>query len=91
MPNLVEMGLRIQDYTHRRTLFKRVPVGQIFHCDKRWWYKHTTRTAVPADEISNKPVRFKYGKAVRVFDETAPSKPKSRGLTYEEFMNSSAL
>jgi hypothetical protein len=48
-------------------------------------------TAIPADEPSDDKTRFKFGKWIRVFDETAPPYRPLTGLSYDEFMSDAAL
>lgn len=73
MPELVRPGLKLSDVQSRRTLFRRVRIGQIFYRENRWWSKRTTRTAVSADSSNNDPVFFKGAVSARVFDESLPA------------------
>jgi len=91
MPNLVQQGLRIQDVQSKRTRFKHIRIGQIFYVGGRWYQKRTSMTAIPADEPSDDKTRFKFGKWIRVFDETAPPYRPLTGLSYDEFMSDAAL
>jgi len=91
MPSLVQLGLRIRDVQSKRTQFRHVRIGQIFYSGGRWWQRRSRFMAFVADEPTCEKARFKFGKWVRVFDETAPPYKPIGSKTFEEFMNESAL
>lgn len=92
MPNLVREGLTIKDVHSRNRIFKRVRIGQIFYCQGSWWSKRSLRTAVPADNSSNKPTYFKGAKIVKIFDESLPTvAPVATGESFEDFLAFSLL
>jgi hypothetical protein len=91
MPSLIQAGMRIQDVKYWRTRFKTVRINQVFYAEGRWWQKRTTRTAIPADDTSNKPRFFRSAQMIRVLDETKPLLKPVPGISYDEFIARSAL
>jgi hypothetical protein len=91
MPELINPSIRIHDLAHWRTRFKNVRINQLFYSRQRWWQKRTSRTAIRADDRSNEFAFFKGEQMIRVFDESRPMLNPVSGLSYEEFINRSAL
>lgn len=91
MANLIAPGTKVRGLRLKRLTFKRVRTNQIFYYNYRWYQKISRYIAITADTIENDRIRFKEAAMVRVMDESVASARTVGGMSFEEFIQNTAL
>lgn len=90
MPLIVRSGLTLRDVKTRRIRFDSVPVGAVFFSRGRWYQRVSLFTGAYADSIEKEKARFKKTTMVQILDESGIMGRRASGMSYEEFVYSTA-
>lgn len=90
MPLIVKPGLTLKDVKTRRIRFDSVPISAVFFSRGRWYQRVSLFTGAYADSIETEKARFKKTTMVQILDEAGITSRRASGMSYEEFVYSTA-